>query len=499
MRSDRDGPQRGSRRLRWDRTDPLRRASYRLTFAVLITAVIGFALVQSLVAPVLGPIADHIETDHNTATWLLTAYLISAAVSTPIVGRLGDRLGKERMLVASLGALAVGSLIAVFAPTIGWLIAARVVQGAGGGAVPLCFGIIRDEFPEDKIATAVGATASIVAVGGGLGVVLAGPIINALGYAGLFWVPLVAITLTAVAAILIVPPSPVRTPIPVSVAPALLLSSWLVAFLVCLSQGNTWGWTSAPVLGLFGAAAVLCWTWVRVELRSTAPLIDMRMMRTRTVLTCNVVALVLGWTLFSAFAFMPQFAQTDQIHGYGFSASVTLSGTLLLPSAGVMVLSGLCAPALARLTGERVVVFVGCLTMSLAMGLLTLAHDTPAMFYLASGVLGAGQGLVISCMAALVIAAVPPEQTGAASGMNANIRNIGGSIGAAVTSMVIAAHVGDDGVSSEAGYTWAFGLMAATMAVASLVALAIPSQSHRRLVAQLAGDAAPAAWPAGSS
>lgn len=463
-----------------------RRTQYRLTFAVLIFAAVGFALLQSLVAPVLGPISEHLGTDRNTVTWVLTAYLISAAVCTPIIGRIGDRVGKERMLVISLCALAVGCLGAVYAPSIGWLIGARVVQGAGGGAVPLCFGIIRDEFPEEKIAGAVGFTASVVAVGGGVGVVVAGPILDVLGYTGLFWVPFAVTSTAAIAAFALVPESPVRTPSAISVLPAVLLSSWLVAFLVPLSQGSLWGWTSPQVLGLICLSALLCWAWVQVELRSDAPLIDMKMMGARAVWSCNVVALVLGWTLFSAFAFLPQFAQVDSSHGYGFSASVTKSGLLILPSAVMMVVMGLCSPWLARKFGARQVVFVGCLTMSCGMAIATFAHGAPAHFYVANGILGVGQGMVISCMAGLVVAAVPPEQTGVASGMNANIRNIGGSIGAAVSSMIITSHVGLDGVPTESGFTWAFGVMSATMALASLAALSIPSVSQRRLVEKLA-------------
>lgn len=374
----------------------------------------------------------------------------------------------------------------VFAPTIGWLIAARILQGVGGGAVPLCFGIIRDEFPEQNIAGAVGFTASVVAVGGGVGVVVAGPILDVFAYTGLFWVPFVVTSAAAIAAYLLVPDSPVRTPAPISVLPAVLLSSWLVAFLVPLSQGSRWGWASPLVIGLILLSALLCWAWVYVELHSKAPLIDMAMMSKRAVWTCNVVALVLGWTLFSAFAFLPQFAQVDSSNGYGFSASVTTSGLLVLPAAVAMVLMGLFSPWLARKVGARTVVFVGCLTMSGAMAVLTFAHGTLAHFYIANGILGIGQGMVISCMAGLVVAAVPPDQTGVASGMNANIRNVGGSIGAAVSSMIITAHVSTDGVPAESGFTWAFGTMSATMALVSIAALAIPSTSQKRLVDELA-------------
>src|SRR4051812_7469050 len=144
-----------------------------------------------MVNPVLPTIEAALHTDQSTVTWVLTVYLLSASVCTPIIGRIGDKVGKERMLVVALGALAAGSLLAAVAPSIGVLIGARAIQGVGGGVLPLTFGIIRDEFPRDKVAGAIGTAAALLAVGGGFGLVLAGPIVNALSYHWLFWIPMI--------------------------------------------------------------------------------------------------------------------------------------------------------------------------------------------------------------------------------------------------------------------------------------------------------------------
>src|SRR3954470_23474943 len=188
------------------------RTDYRLTFVVLCAGVAAFSLLQSMVNPVLATIERGLDTDQATVTWVLTAYLLSASVFTPIVGRVGDKVGKERMLVVALGALAVGSLLAAVAPSIGVLIGARAIQGVGGGVLPLTFGIIRDEFPRDKVAGAVGTSAALLAVGGGFGLVLAGPIVDALSYHWLFWLPMIMTSLAALAAHFYVPESPERTP-----------------------------------------------------------------------------------------------------------------------------------------------------------------------------------------------------------------------------------------------------------------------------------------------
>jgi MFS family permease len=175
--------------------------------------------------------------------------------------------------------LAIGSLIAALAGSIGPMIVARVIQGVGGGVLPLSFGIIRDEFPEEKIAGAVGTIASLAAVGAGAGLVLAGPIVGALDYHWLFWFPMIITALAAVAAAVFVPESPVRTPGRISILPAVLLSAWLVALLLALSEGRPWGWMSGRVVGLVVVAVLLGLAWVVVEQRSASPLIDMQMMR----------------------------------------------------------------------------------------------------------------------------------------------------------------------------------------------------------------------------
>ena len=287
-----------------------RRAHYQVTFAVLSLGVAAFALLQSLVIPVLTTVQHELHTSQSTVTWVLTAYLLSASIATPILGRVGDMIGKERVFVATLIALAAGSLLAAVASSIGVMIVARVIQGIGGGMIPVAFGIIRDEFPAAKVTGAVGALASLTAVGAGLGIVLAGPIVNALDYHWLFWLPMILTVVAAVSAVLFVPESPVRTPGRISWLPAVLLSGWLVALLVALSEAPDWGWGSGRVIGLLGAAVVLAAAWMLAELRAATPLIDMKMMRRTAVWTNNLVALLIGVGMYATFAFLPEFVQT---------------------------------------------------------------------------------------------------------------------------------------------------------------------------------------------
>jgi MFS family permease len=280
-----------------------------------------------------------------------------------------------------------------------------------------------------------------------------------------------------------VPESQVRTPGRISWLPAVLLSGWLVALLVALSEAPSWGWGSGRVIGLLTAAVILAAAWVFAELRAATPLIDMKMMRQTAVWTNNLVALLIGLGMYATFAFLPEFVQTPSAAGYGFGASITRSGLMLLPSTFTMFGVGLFAGRLARRLGGKVLVIAGCLIGCVAMSILAFAHAQAWEIYLSTAIMGIGFGLAFSAMSALVVAAVPPSQTGVASGMNANIRTIGGSIGSAVMASIVTSQLGPSGLPEESGYTTGFAVMAAALVLAALAGLLVPSSLGRRRTA----------------
>jgi EmrB/QacA subfamily drug resistance transporter len=465
------------------------RAHYRVTFAVLTAAIAAFALLQSLVVPVLTTVQHELHTSQDAATWVLTAYLLSAAILTPILGRVGDMFGKERVFVGTLVALTLGSLLAALAPSIGVMIVARVIQGAGGGMLPVAFGIVRDEFPPEKVTGAIGNLAALTAVGAGAGIVLAGPIVSSLSWRWLFWLPMILTAIATVCAVLFVPESPIRTPGRIPVLPAVLLSAWLVALLVALSEAPEWGWRSGKVIGLIIVAVAVAGGWVLSELRAATPLIDMQMMRRTAVWTNNLVGLLIGIGMYATFAFLPEFVQTPKIAGYGFGASITQSGLMLLPATITMLVTGMFAGRLAGRFGGKALVIAGCLIGAAAMGIIAFAHGLEWHIYLANGLMGIGFGLAFAAMSALVVAAVPVTQTGVATGMNANIRNIGGSIGAAVMASIVTARLEPSGLPQQSGYTTGFAVMTGGLVLAAVAGALIPSA--RRILQ--ARDTAPSA------
>src|SRR3954447_25854092 len=188
------------------------RQHYNITFALLALAAISYALLQSLVAPALPDIQQSLNTSVSSVSWVLTAYLLSASIATPMIGRLGDMYGEERLLVCVLIVLALATVLCALATSLPVMLAGGVLQGAAAGIFPLAFGIIRDEFPPERVAGAIGLMSALMGIGGGVGVVLAGPIADNLSYHWLFWLPLFPIVIAVVLIQRFVPESPIRVP-----------------------------------------------------------------------------------------------------------------------------------------------------------------------------------------------------------------------------------------------------------------------------------------------
>ncbi|MFE2415564.1 MFS transporter [Streptomyces hokutonensis] len=457
-----------------------RTSTTRLTFAVLATGAGVFSMLQSLIAPALPTVQHALHTSQSTATWVMTAYLLSASVFTPILGRVGDLIGKKRTLVAVLLAVLAGCLVAALAPNIGVLIVARVVQGIGGALFPLSFGIIRDEFDASQVPGSISNLSAVIAAGGGVGMVAAGPIVSALDYRWLFWFPVAIVAVTTLIALRYVPESPSRAEGSVNWSGAVLLSGWLVALLLPLSQASRWGWGSIRVVGLFAAAVVLFAAWLFAEARSRSPLIDLKVMRLPSVWTTNTAALLFGAGMYSIWSFLPGFVQTPSSAGYGFGASVTASGLLMLPMLLAMFVSGVLSGRLEPVVGAKALLTTGAALGAVACAILALWHDQQWQIALVAGIFGLGIGLAFASMANLIVGSVPPEQTGAATGMNANIRTIGGSIGAAVTSVLVTGHLQASGLPYGSGYTHGFALLAVLLLGAALAALLVPARRSGR-------------------
>jgi len=475
-------------------TNPtVKRQNHNFTLAILILAGISIALQQTMVVPALPALQREFDTTTAWATWLLTGFLLSASVATPLLGRLGDQYGKERLLLISLLIFFVGSVAAIFAPNIALLIACRVLQGAGAAVFPLSFAIIKDEFPPEKVGVAVGSVSAVFAVGGGLGLVLSGVIMDSLSWHWLFVVGAVAVGIAAILVHLFVPESPIKSPSRVDFPGATLLSIGLVALLLALTEGESWGWGSGRVIGLFVVSALALVAWGYVETRVSDPMVDMRMLARRPVFFANLTGLIAGFAMFGSFVLVPNFVQIpERLAGYGFGASATTTGLYLVPAAVAGFLMGPLAGVLGRRWGSKWPLSIGMALAAVALAMLAEWHDEPWQVVAAMLVFGLGIPMTFAAMANVIVTSVRPTETGVATAMNTVMRTIGGVVGGHVGAAILTAKTIEGvGIPEESAFATAFWISFAGAAVGAGVALLITPRMRRAPAADVAEARSP--------
>ena len=261
--------------------------------------------------------------------------------------------------------------------------------------------------------------------------------------------------------------------------------------LIAISETTTWGWGSGRTLGLLAGGIVLTGAWVRVEVRSANPLIDMAMMRIKGVWTTNLVAFLLGAGMYASFLIFPQFAQLPSSTGFGFGASVVTAGLYLLPSALIMGVLGTAAGKVARRFGSKAAVNAGSAITAAAFAFIAVAHAHPYDMLISAALLGTGVGLAFSALGNLIVTAVPPHQTGVATGMNTVMRTLGGALGGQIVATFIADNV-RHGLPTVTGFTNSFILEAAFLVVAVGAGLLVPTAPRGRRTAASDPETGPA-------
>lgn len=326
--------------------------------------------------------------------------------------------GKRRMLVISLGLFGAGCMLSALGDTLEVVVAGRVLQGLGGGIFPLCFGIIRDEFPRERVAGSIGLISSILGIGGGAGLILGGVIADQASYHVLFWVGAAMALIAAVATQALIPESPVRTPGRVDVRGALVLAVGLTGPLLAISQAQRWGWGDERTLGLIAAGVCVLAFWVRLEARTPMPLANVRTLAKPAVAMTNLATLFIGFGMFGAFLLIPQLAEAPVSTGFGFGLGATAAGLLMLPGSLAMLVVGPASGALGGRLGSRVPMAIGSGIAATGLLVLALLHGTQPEILVGSLLLFIGIGFAFAAMPNLIVEAVPIAQTGEATGFS---------------------------------------------------------------------------------
>jgi len=437
-------------------------------------AATAYALAQTAVVPAMTGMAKALHTSSANVTWVLTGYLVAAAILTPVMGRLGDMFGKRRMLLIALLLFGGGAVVAAVVGNVWLVVAARVLQGAGGGIFPLCYGIISDDFPPHRRPGALGLISAIVGIGAGAGLLLGGLLIDHTSYHWIFWSGAIMAALAALG-VRTLPAGDNHVAGKVDYIGAALLAVGVTAPLIALTKTAAWGWTDARVLGLIAAGLVVLALFGLFEQRVREPLVDMAVLGRPVVIATNVATLLAGFAMFGAFVLIPQIAETPKSSGYGFGMDATKAGLLLLPACLLMLLAGGVSGRLSMKFGGKVPLALGVLIAAVGLALLAVQHGSVTTIVIYSVVVFAGIGLALAAMPNLIVDAVPPSMTGQATGVNALIRSLGSSIGSQVAATLLAGSVAAKTLlPTDRAFTEAFTIGAVASVVAGAAALLIP-------------------------
>jgi MFS family permease len=318
-------------------------------------------------------------------------------------------------------------------------------------------------------------------IGAGVGLVVSGFIVENLSYQWIFWIALIVAGLTLLASWRWVPASPIRNPARIDWLGAGLLAAGLAALLIAISELETWGWTSGRTLGLLAGSLILLAIWAVYENGRGDPLVDMRLLRERGVPTTNLSSALMGFGMFAAFIIIPQFVQTPEQTGTGFSASVIQAGLFMLPMTTMMLLAGPAAGVVASRRGAKLPMALGGLLMFAGFIWLAFLHGQPWEVIAGTAIMGWGLGAAFASMANLIVELVPQSQTGEATGMNTIMRTVGGALGTQIAASILAHNLSSNELTTtDHGFTVAFALTGFVVLSGAFVSVAIPSGGRGR-------------------
>ncbi|NKQ23638.1 MFS transporter [Streptomyces galbus] len=465
--------------------------------ATLALAGTTAAVMQTLVTPLIAELPQILDTSASNAAWVITVTLLVAAVCVPISGRLGDLVGKRRMLLACAVPLVAGSVACALASGVAPTIVGRGLQGMGMGMVPLGIALLRDVVPAEKLSSSIALVSASMGIGGGLGLPLAAAIAQYADWRVLFWGSAALAAAIGVLIWFLVPEVPAGAKGQrFDTAGALGLAAGLVSLLLAVSKGADWGWGSATTLGLFAASVVVLLAWGLWEVRTTDPLIDLRTTARSRVLLTDVASVFIGFGMYASMLVMPQVLQFPEATGYGLGQSMLAAGLWMAPGGIMMMVVSPLGGKLTDARGPKVTLVCGALVLAAGYALAQALIGTAWGVMLVTVVTSGGVGLAYGAMPALIMGSVPLSETAAANGFNTLMRSLGTSIGSAVIGVILAqmtTTMGGHTFASEAGFRTALLVGGGLALVSAAIAAVIPAvraepPGHTRAPAAESGD-----------
>lgn len=485
----------------------LRHPRWRWLALLVVASGMMLSIVNvSIVNIALPTMAADLGVNVPSISWVVTGFLVTQATLLALAGRAGDLYGRRRIFVAGVLVLCVASVLCAVAPTAPALVAFRILQAVGACAMaPTAYAYAAELFGPRERGVALGVMGGVLGLAPVLALNIAGVLVGTLGWRSVFWfTPVMGVVVLTGAALVLVESKPPDADRSFDLPGAALAAVGLFSVLVALSRGESWGWTAAPTVAAFALGAAALALFVRHELRTAVPMIDLRLLRRRSLATANLAAMASSAALFGTLILLPFYLTA--VLGF---APVQLAIGITPIAASFMLVAPLAGRAIAPVGSERlatigfVVSASGALWMAVAAGAQSYAVLLP-------GIIAFGVGLATSTSSITMTAidGVPAARLGVASALPNISRYIGGALGAALLGTVLHANLpgaledasgrlgaGGRGLVAD-GFRSALLVAAAFLVLAALAASRMPRLGARGPVAASAAGApldAPAA------
>jgi MFS family permease len=461
------------------------------TRANLVLILVGLgalavSMSQSILVPVLSILPTKLGTSSTNVSWLLTSTLLVAAVSVPIMGRLGDMFGKRLMLLVALGALTVGSVITALSSDIVVLIIGRGIQGMSAAAIPLGISLLSTIMPREKVGSSMALVSAMLGIGGALGLPLAGFLAERADFHVLFWIGAAMGLVAFVGILLAVPETPSRSGGRLDLTGSALLAAGLVSLLLPLSQGADWGWTDSKTTILLAASAVIFVVFAWTQTRIRQPLVDLKALRSRPIVLVNLASIGFGFALFASFIGSASYVEAPGATGYGFGSSLFVGGLVLLPSGIAMLLLAPVATKLIARRGAPQTLALGASVIAAGWFGRIVFTDQLWQVFVCTTIVGMGTGIGYAAIPSIVNIHTPRSELASANGLNTLFRSLGSSLASAVGGSILAGSsvmVGGASMPSLGAYRTLFALCAGAAVAAAVCVLFIPKAAAQAAAA----------------
>ena len=444
-----------------------------LMFIALVVAAVG-----SLGAPLITSVAVTFHVSLDSAQWTLTITLLSGAVATPVLGRLGAGPRRRGVILATLAIVVAGSVLTVCPLPFAWLLVGRAAQGVGLGLTALMMGVARDHLPGGRSASVIALLSVASTIGIGVGYPLAGLLTEFGGVRAAYGLGLFVTTVALLVAWRSVPTAPAGRSARIDPTGAILLASGLFLVLFLASETSLWRRHLAVALILAVAAIVLLGAWAASELRSKSPLVNVRLLRHPAVAGANAVMLIGGVGMYLLLTLITRYAQTPHSAGYGFGLTDFVAGLVLVPFSLLGFVAGRLTPPVRERIGAPLLLAGSAAVVLVAFVIFAIARSNLAELFIAIAVLGFGVGSFSAAMPGVILAVTPKSETSTAMSFNQVVRSVGFSLGSAIGGLILAAVTTTGRLApADSAYTTAALVGIAAMAAAALTSMSL---SRRR-------------------